>query len=177
MTVAVSTKNRTAFRSPVLSQHQQGSNMSKISRRSIVSSAAALPALTVPAVAATEPDEIYAMIEAHRRAYDVYIETMLAADLPDEIPEAKELQEKAAAACSRERRLLWDLVTTQPDTFKGVTAVLSYLRSKERGGLAGLMDVEYIEELLLSVEYTICAHAGLPEPEVEVSNIGDDGSA
>jgi hypothetical protein len=28
------------------------------------------------------------------------------------------------------------------------------------------MDVEYIEELLLSVEYTICAHAGLPEPQV-----------
>ena len=28
------------------------------------------------------------------------------------------------------------------------------------------MDVEYIEELLLSVEYTICARAGLPEPQV-----------
>jgi hypothetical protein len=40
------------------------------------------------------------------------------------------------------------------------------LRSKERGGLAGLMDVEYIEELLHSMEYTICAHAGLPEPQV-----------
>jgi hypothetical protein len=49
---------------------------SDTSRRSLVIGAAALPALAVPAVAATESDEIYAMIEAHRRAYDVYIETI-----------------------------------------------------------------------------------------------------
>ena len=56
-------------------------------------------------------------------------------------------------------------MSTVPDTFKGVTAVLAYLRTKEKGHLATLKDVEYIEELLLSVEYTICAHAGLPEPQ------------
>jgi hypothetical protein len=82
--------------------------------------------LAVPAVAATKPDEIYTAIEAHRRAYEVYIETMNAADVP--------------------------------------------------GTLATLMDVEYIEELLLSVEYAICAHAGLPEPQVPEQPGPDVGS-
>jgi hypothetical protein len=45
--------------------------MSALSRRSLVASTAALPALAVPAAvsAAIEPDPIYAAIEAHRIAY------------------------------------------------------------------------------------------------------------
>jgi hypothetical protein len=225
----------------------------KTSRRSLVVGAAALPILAAPAVAATEPDEIYTMIEAHRRAHDLYTAALHAADVTGgdeiearivvghfkdgdysegedhadgsrtivwrptgelkpiyasslddieraapkgaerdawiaeklaelkaeeqriaesdpgraaEIARIAQLQKTAATASDKERRLLWDLVSTPPDTFKGVTAVLAHLRAREAGTLATLMDVEYIEELLLSVEYTICAHAGLPEPQV-----------
>jgi hypothetical protein len=82
-----------------------------------------------------------------------------------EIARIAQLRKTADAASDEERRLLWDLVSTPPDTFKGVAVVLSYLRGLE-GGTSTLMDVEYIEELLLSIERTICVHAGLPEPEV-----------
>ena len=45
--------------------------MSNLSRRSLVTNAAALPALAVPAaaLASTEPDPIFAVIEAHKRVY------------------------------------------------------------------------------------------------------------
>jgi hypothetical protein len=60
MTETIPQKDRTAFRSPVHFTHTEKENaMSKLSRRSIVASAAALPALAVPAVsiAATMPPE------------------------------------------------------------------------------------------------------------------------
>ncbi|HWX14646.1 MAG TPA: hypothetical protein VNY06_07325 [Methylocella sp.] len=48
--------------------------MSALSRRTIVTSAAALPALAVPAVAAcAEPDPIYAAIEKYRIAEDAFL--------------------------------------------------------------------------------------------------------
>jgi hypothetical protein len=49
--------------------------MSNLSRRSLVTTAAALPALAVPAVAVAataEPDPIFAAIEKHRQAYAVW---------------------------------------------------------------------------------------------------------
>jgi hypothetical protein len=156
------------------------------SRRSLVVGAAAMPALAVPAVAAIEPDEIYAAIEAHSRAYDRYIAALHAADVKDleeiegdperaaEIVRIDQLKKVADDASTEERRLLWDLVSTVPDTFMGVTAVLAYLRTKENGSLGTLMDVEYIEQLLLSVEYTICAHAGLPEPQIPEHDLGNE---
>jgi hypothetical protein len=47
--------------------------MSNLSRRSLVSSAAALPALAVPAVAlaSVEPDPIYAAIEEYRHLHEL----------------------------------------------------------------------------------------------------------
>jgi hypothetical protein len=53
-----------------------------MSRRSIVASAAALPALAVPAVvsAAVEHDPIYAAIEVHRKALAVWSATLKASD-------------------------------------------------------------------------------------------------
>jgi hypothetical protein len=56
--------------------------MSALSRRSIVASAAALPALAVPAVvsAAVEPDPIFAAIEVHRKALAAWSATLKASD-------------------------------------------------------------------------------------------------
>jgi hypothetical protein len=50
-----SKKNGTAFRTPVLTSTSKGQTMSKLSRRSLVSSAATLPALAMPAVASALP--------------------------------------------------------------------------------------------------------------------------
>jgi hypothetical protein len=57
MTEAIPQQDRTAFRSPVLSQHQRKGNlMSKLSRRILVASAASLPALAAPAIASALSD-------------------------------------------------------------------------------------------------------------------------
>jgi hypothetical protein len=60
-------------------------------RRSIVASAAALPALAVPAVvsAAIEPDPIFAAIEVHRKALAAWSETLKASDGVDGPPAAR----------------------------------------------------------------------------------------
>ena len=42
--------------------------------------------------------------------------------------------------------------------------LLSYLRTKEKGGLSALMGDKFLEELLLSFEHTVCVNVGLPEP-------------
>jgi hypothetical protein len=67
--------------------------MSALSRRSIVASAAALPALAVPAVAlaAAEPDPIYAAIEAHRVAYAAWEKALRRCNdlAPDHAPNAR----------------------------------------------------------------------------------------
>jgi hypothetical protein len=53
--------------------------MSKLSRRSLVAHATALPALAVPAVAIAaiaEPDPVYTAIEAHRKAYTAWMKAL-----------------------------------------------------------------------------------------------------
>ena len=58
--------------------------MSALSRRSLVTSAAALPALAVPAVAvavSNEPDPIYAAIEKYQHAEEV----SMALDVYDDV--------------------------------------------------------------------------------------------
>jgi hypothetical protein len=62
-----------------------------MSRRSLVASAAALPALAVPAVvsAAIEPDPIFAAIEVHRKALAAWSETLKASDGVDGPPAAR----------------------------------------------------------------------------------------
>jgi hypothetical protein len=59
--------------------------MSNLSRRTLVASAAALPAIALPAVAisATEPDPIFAAIEAHKNIHDRFVVALYAADVPD----------------------------------------------------------------------------------------------
>jgi hypothetical protein len=55
--------------------------MPALSRRSLVATAAALPALAGPAVAATaQPDPIFAAIEAHRVSYETWSKALSIAD-------------------------------------------------------------------------------------------------
>jgi hypothetical protein len=113
--------------------------MSALSRRSIVASAAALPALAVPAVvsAAVEPDPIYAVIEKDRllevafQARCAYedgpdcrgIELQRAAPDDDRTPEMAWI-----VTASVESR--WTVATTAPTTMAGLLAVLEYAVSE-----------------------------------------------
>jgi hypothetical protein len=103
--------------------------MSKLSRRSLVTSAAALPALTVPAVvaASAEPDPIFAAIESHRSAWVdwsaiVEHEYGLGFDDPRYAASQTVMEAKQAIKCDR----CFNLVEIYPTTIGGVVALLQY---------------------------------------------------
>jgi hypothetical protein len=99
--------------------------MSNLSRRMLLTSAAALPALAVPALA-TEPDPILAAIENHRRRCDEYWTAHLAADIPDSWRrEALEVVAKEALAV--QERTAIELLHTRPTTLTGAAALLRYM--------------------------------------------------
>jgi hypothetical protein len=114
--------------------------MPDLSRRHLVTTAAALPALAVPAAAGTfaqEPDPIFAAIEKHQRAR---IETCAAWDrVTDferpfggsitEIADDQEwcdLHNEAADAVGTQDDIARNLLHTQPTTVAGAAALLSY---------------------------------------------------
>jgi hypothetical protein len=96
--------------------------MSTLSRRMLVASAAALPALAVPALA-TEPDPIFAAIENHRRRCDEYWTAHLATD--GGCDEA--LQAVAEEALDVQERTAIELLHTKPTTLAGAAALLKYM--------------------------------------------------
>jgi len=98
-----------------------------LSRRSLVTSAAALPALAVLAIASTEPDPIFAAIERHRSAYSewsaaVEVWSLLLSDDP-RYPAAELATEEKS---SLKADAVDDLVTIYPTTAGGVVALLKY---------------------------------------------------
>jgi hypothetical protein len=131
--------------------------MSNLSRRSIVTSAAALPALAIPAVAvAVSPgrDPIFAAIETHRRSDAEWIERVkfendVAEEIPaerrylssDESTEGRDARHVAAvkatlAANDRMDDTACALSGVEPTSIAGVTALLTYfaeIDSKDGG--------------------------------------------
>jgi hypothetical protein len=116
--------------------------MSKLSRRSIVASAAALPALAVPAVAIatiTEPDPVFAAIEAHRDAFmRNKRDNRTAGELVTNTPE-----EKAAAATEQKTYKLYHtqcfaLASTIPTTMAGIVALTAYVDDFRAGKISGM---------------------------------------
>jgi hypothetical protein len=91
-----------------------------LSRRSILAGAASVPALALPTVASasTEPDPIFAAIEAHRRGHAEYVvlcnndET----DCDPAVDDAYQVSESAAMG----------LTAIRPTTVVGAAALLSY---------------------------------------------------
>jgi hypothetical protein len=98
--------------------------MSNLSRRTLVTSAAALPALAVPALA-TEPDPIFAAIENHRRRCDEYWTAHLATEIPEGCDEALEVAAKEALHV--QERTAIELLHTKPTTLTGAAALLKYM--------------------------------------------------
>jgi hypothetical protein len=154
-----------------------------ITRRALLSGAAAVPLAAIPASIraapnpAVAPDPILAAIAAHRRAYD---------DLDafaDELPAAEQAAwhaprgrrraankrlKEAYAAQGRFCDILDDaterFVATVPQTLAGAAAALAYVRELYADGYP-MCEEEECMALLASTEAAICRAAGLPVPE------------
>jgi hypothetical protein len=152
-----------------------------LSRRSLVASAAALPALAVPAVASIEPDPIYAAIEAHKSVYARWSIALGAADFRPEdrekLPpgEYKRLQEIASDLSDQHWAAELNLFSS-PRTLAGLAALLAYLRMDEYLSVAlyRFGDNEATIRLGACVERVVCDVLGLPTPPLYVNPDGDD---
>jgi hypothetical protein len=91
----------------------------QLNRRAVLAGAAALPAVSVPAlVAGADPDPIFAAIEAHRAARKrLDTEAFDDADDCPEWHEANDATDRAAA----------DLAETKPVTIAGAAALMRYI--------------------------------------------------
>jgi hypothetical protein len=117
--------------------------MSKLSRRSLVTTAATLPALAVPitAASATEPDPTFALIEAFEQAYAAHgtaidAETAFCESHPRpdgsfpvarDWPELQVLENSASDACHAQWAANVKLFLTPPSTIAGLAALLKFV--------------------------------------------------
>jgi hypothetical protein len=129
--------------------------MSNLSRRSIVASAAALPALAVPAVAipsieSDQPDPIFAAIEAFEHVRDAHAEAFHNDD-----EEASQGPLLAAYSDALDR-----LLNTEPTTLVGIAAALAYVSNNmNRGG--PIQDGDDIESFIETMARSAAVLAGL----------------
>jgi hypothetical protein len=126
---------------------------STTSRRTLLTTAAALPALAVPALASAAPDPIFAAIEVHRQAYaefearvrcefaledelpmnnresriDAYHEKIVETDDPRWVPALRATEEGSDLAELAAIKLL----NVDPTTIAGVAALLEYFAEVE----------------------------------------------
>jgi hypothetical protein len=112
---------------------------STMTRRALVASTAAVPAaaaLSLPAIAAAEPDPIFAAIEEYQRASDEYgaaIDAQAAIDRrPDgslaiDSPDWKNAEDRISQTCTAYTQAIRKLSQTAPTTLAGLAAVLSFV--------------------------------------------------
>jgi hypothetical protein len=106
--------------------------MPDLSRRHLVTTAAALPALAVPAAAETlnhEPDPIFAAIEKYRALDAAFIARC---HYEDELPPAPGTSQtpEMVAAVNAGRAARAELANTAPTTLAGMVAYLDYVVSE-----------------------------------------------
>ncbi len=110
-----------------------------LNRRALVVGAASIPALALPAVAmaATEPDPIFAAIEAHR---EIFVRMLRAArhnaNLDEDSPAKEEAEASDDAARAIENDAQLELANVEPTTLAGVLALLAYLDDLYVGAIA-----------------------------------------
>jgi hypothetical protein len=134
--------------------------MSKLSRRSLVATAAALPALAVPAAIATAAscDDTLERIAEHRRIYRVIDEILDRREALEEVlpkdrrkafssiedrgtdvgrhddPRWTTVQAELWTARDRKDEIAWSFVDRPPTTIEGVAAILAYGEEYEEAG-------------------------------------------
>jgi hypothetical protein len=141
--------------------------------RSLIASAAALPALAVPAIAENgfpdnpvSRDPVFAAIDAHKPAFKQWLAASRAVDcLPgEEPPEHKRLKRIERILSNREWRAEDELFSTVPTTLAGLQALFAYLRTDENLSELWRGHNERNVELASLVERAACRMQGLPEP-------------
>ena len=101
--------------------------MSELSSRGLVTTAAALPALAVPAdaIGSTKTDPIFAAIEAHRRVW--WVDFARCSDLDMAVSEGEEAAARTLAEIIEAVDAATDpLIDTTPTTNASVAALLEY---------------------------------------------------
>ncbi len=112
--------------------------MSKLSRRSLVTSAAALPVLAVPALAAeaAKPDPVFVAIERFREAEEAYVSLceheggLIASgqELTSAPDDHRTSEMVATVKASVDARV--KLASTSPTTLAGLSALLAFVVSE-----------------------------------------------
>jgi hypothetical protein len=123
-------------------------NLKSVSRRTILAGAAALPALTAPAVALAasgtvpaemvpaELDPIFAAIDAHRQAFLKQIASCLKkSNLMDGTPEHDAADDEHADDWVDYHNASIDLLDIEPTSIAGVLALLDYVQQLNDGAL------------------------------------------
>jgi len=108
--------------------------MSNLSRRTLVSTAAALPALSIPALASVEPDPIYAALDRCRRAEaDVEAAAELIGKNHKNWPVDKTVraEDQLTELSGISQRAFTDLVCMTPTTVTGCAALLRHVQEHE----------------------------------------------
>jgi hypothetical protein len=105
---------------------------STTSRRALLTAAAALPVLTVPALASAEPDPIFAAIERCRKAYEAHGAACTALGAYEETQgflrtnEHSKFEELEDAAGDASAGAIRNLCLTVPTSADGLCAVVNY---------------------------------------------------
>jgi hypothetical protein len=102
------------------------------SRRAILAGAAAIPALSLPAIAC-EPDPIFAAIETHRSAELAYLTACDHPVIRESLhhPELEALEEHVHELCHESNDCYADLLATTPTTVAGCSALLRHIERHE----------------------------------------------
>jgi hypothetical protein len=148
-----------------------------LSRRSLVASAAALPALAVPALAESgfpdnpvSCDPIFAAIEAYGPSFEQWLAAISASDfLPAErkkLPPGEYFRLKRIEKVSLDRlgEADHDLFNTVPTTLAGLQALFAYLRTHPQLSHEWRGHNERNVALAALVERAVCQMQRLPEP-------------
>lgn len=103
-------------------------------RRAVLAGAAALPALSVPALASIAGDPIFAAIERHRAAYVVRMEKcQIQSETADYDPANADIVAAADDACDEASAAANALLVTPPTTMAGILALLQYVEDFNNG--------------------------------------------
>ncbi len=140
--------------------------LKSVTRRAALTAAVAITAMPAAALATvTDPDPIFALLECHQRLLAQFKQVIAdkgAAEVAVDDAMAYEVAEDWLGAATV--NLEQEIITTPPATLAGAAAVARFVRM----GLAEGTDIcdgdGGTADLLLSLETTIAAAAGLPSP-------------
>jgi hypothetical protein len=114
-------------------------------RRAILAGAAGVPALAVPAIA-TEPDPIFAAIEAHKAAWRAYVDFIRAPAYAGVVQVPPDLEQRAGELLDEVHRVAETILDVRPMTVGGVISLLDYLYECDREVDGCFPAARYIDE-------------------------------